>query len=222
MTTDVFIPTLWRAQNLEPVLASLEENTSDYLPLVICQAGDEPTISEARRLGVRFVVADQGNPATAVQKVNLGYRHSWAPFFFIGSDDIRFTPGWLDEAFKLMVDPISVVGINDDVPAHRHGGELPGHVLVRRSYIDEESGVADLPGTVLYEGYRHYYSDLEFWQTAMWRGRFASAFDSHIVHHHPNSGTAETDETYKWSRSFMSADRQLYMQRRHVWEGIPA
>lgn len=212
---DILLPTLWRPDNLEPVLESLFATADGVRVTVICQAGDGATVREAERLGVRALTAD-GDPATVAEKINLGYRNTTGEFLFVGSDDIRFLPGWLDEALDAM-DAANMVGVSDGIDNHVHDGELPGHVLIRRSYIADQSGVIDTPDSVLFEGYKHYYSDIEQWQTAASRGCWRSAHRARIEHLHPTNGRAQVDRTHSWSRSHMGADRALFESRRHLW-----
>lgn len=221
LSTVVLVPTWRRSHHVGPFLAALAANHGDIpvRPLFLCNDNDDATLTAVDAEGAEAMTFP-GNPATMVEKVNGGFARTTEPFVFGASDDIRILPGCLEVAHAAMTDGIGVVCVNDGIAQHRHDGALTGHCLIRRSYIDEHSGVMDRSGVVLHPGYVHYYSDLELWQTARVRGAYVSCFEARIDHPHPNDGTAPVDVVQEWSRARQTADLRTYLSRRHLWERV--
>lgn len=223
LRTVVLVPTLWRSLHLEPFLDSLREHAGSIpvRPLFLCQGDDRATLAEVERLGVDYMTfraPRTGEPVTMVHKCNTAAQQVTEPFLFGASDDIRFTPGCLERCHEALRDPgVHVACVNDGVPAHIHSGELTGHCLIRMDYIRDQSGVMDEPNLVMHPGYRHYYSDMEFWHVAHMRGVYRSVFDARVEHPHPNNGTAGVDRVQDWSRRYLPADRALYQRRSRMW-----
>lgn len=150
-------------------------------------------------------------------KVNAAYAATVEPFIFMAADDVEFHPGWLTAALAEMVDGVSVVGTNDMANQRVIAGEHSTHSLVRRTYCDRPGATADLPETVMHEGYRHWCCDDELVQVAKARGAYAHAHDSLVQHHHPYFGGAPKDETYRLGESRARQDKQLFARRRRLW-----
>jgi hypothetical protein len=95
-------------------------------------------------------------------------------------------------------------------------GDHSTHSLVTREYVDK-FGTIDEPGVVLHEGYHHEFVDDEFVQTAMFRGMWAFAEDSHVEHLHPNWNKAPSDRLYRMQRRRMRLGKRVYAERKHLW-----
>jgi hypothetical protein len=114
-----------------------------------------------------------------------------------------------------------VVGTNDLGNKRTVRGEHSTHTLVRRSYIDTVGGVIDQPpGVLLNEQYPHSWVDDEFIQTAMARGVYAHAYDSHVEHMHWLWGKGEDDPTYALGAAGHRAGKRLFYARRHLWQRL--
>jgi hypothetical protein len=82
---------------------------------------------------------------------------------FAGADDLNFQPGWDTAALALMDGWVQVVGTNDLLNPYVTAGLHATHYLVDRRYLDDVGGVVDQgPGSFLFDGYDHQYTDTEF------------------------------------------------------------
>jgi hypothetical protein len=147
--------------------------------------------------------------------MQLGYERTHGEWLFLGAQDIEFTKGWQEAAFRNR--KASVIATNDKANAQVQRGLFGTHCLVRRSYVDEEGASADGPGNLLHSGYDHNFVDRELCGVAMSRGVFAFAKDSIVLHHHPLWRTAKWDDTYKKALKHFHQDRTLWLQRAHLW-----
>jgi len=92
-------------------------------------------------------------------------------------------------------------------------GDHATHMLIRRSYIEEQGASWDGPGIVCHEGYRHWYVDDEIVTAAKLRGEWAMALGSFVEHLHPIWEKGEQDATYELGQSFAKDDAKLWKQR---------
>lgn len=226
LTTTVIIPTLWRAHHVDPFLEALYANAGSIpiRPVFLCQDNDEATLIAVARAGAdmrMFPSTADGQPASMVAKCNSACVRVTTPFFFGASDDIRLLPGCL-EAVHEALDGTGkhVACVSDGIGAHRHGGELTGHCLVRTSYIREQSGVLDEPNMVMHPGYFHFYSDIELWQTAQARGVYVSCHEARVDHPHHNAGTAPRDRVQDWTIRHRHADGMTFRRRARLWQNL--
>lgn len=217
-STVVLVPVLRRPGNVVPLIESLTENTrTPCRILFLCTRGDRAEIDAVTAAGADLLEIQPQKRGDYAKKINAGYRHSSEPFLFLGADDLRFHPGWLDRALDAMTDPaIGVVGTNDLGNSRVIAGEHATHSLVRRTYVDEH-GTIDEPGKILHEGYPHEFVDDEFVQTARRRGAFVSCSDSVVEHLHPLWGKAPTDELYDAHHRRMLAGRRIFQRRHRLW-----
>jgi hypothetical protein len=88
--------------------------------------------------------------------------------------------------------------------------------MVRRHYIEQQSGVIDMPGRVFYP-YNHNFIDTEFTQTAQRRGVWAKCDPLVIHHNHPGFTGKEKDETYKKNDRTYEEDERTFNNRKHLW-----
>lgn len=206
----IYCPTLGRPGHLAKLAASVAAATrSDYRLLFIVEPHDQASVDAAAATGAAVLVTEAETYSNAIQ---AAYEHDDSQVFLLANDDFEFTDGWDTAALAHMTNGISVVGVNDGSPSC----SFTTINLVRRSYIDTDSGVIDMPGRVLYP-YRHNYVDTELAQTAKHRGVFAEAPDSLIRHIHPDWGLAEVDATYRKTRSEFERDAKTFGDRQHLW-----
>jgi hypothetical protein len=209
----VIVPVMKRPQNAEPFMRSLKASTGMANVYAICDADDGDTITAWHNAGAKTIIRlPKGRAGTFAEKINVGYEESFEPWVFIVGDDVRFHAGWLDHAQAIAGDK-DVIGTNDLVNPRVTRGEHATHLMIRRSYIDEQGASWDGPKVLCHEGYQHWFVDDEIVAAAKQRNTWAMAIGSHVEHRHPAFGTAETDEVYELGQSFAKQDGALFKQR---------
>lgn len=214
----ILVPVLGRPHRVEPFLESIEAATPEsHRVLFIADAEDDAELKALRAVDAEVLVLEPGCRRNYAAKINVGYHATSEALFFMAADDLAPRRDWLGRAIGYLSDTVDVVGTNDICNPRVMTGQHSTHTLVRREYIERESGVIDEPDTVLHEGYEHEYCDDEFVQTAMHRGRYAHAFDSIVEHLHPLVKKAPDDATYRRGRAHTRLSRRTYQQRRKLW-----
>lgn len=144
---------------------------------------------------------------TMVQKVN--FLTEWSSnhhgFVYGGQDDCTFTEGWLGHALAKCKEIDGLVAIHD---GHDHYDTS----IASTNYL--KKGTIDSPDHALHPGYTHYYSEVEQFHTAQFRGKFAYCPESVILH-----GQHVQDETKQLNRDGFRADRQTFLDRAYLWGG---
>lgn len=219
----VLVPVLNRPQNAAPLIRSLRATTSLATVVALCsERDDEKAWLEA---DADLVLYDPDR-TTFAEKINDGFRAtSELPWIFVCGDDVRFHPGWLDQALQVAhLTESAVVGTNDLGNPRVMSGEHATHMLISRRYVDEVGASWDGPGIVCHEGYRHWYVDDEIVTVAKQRGMFTVALGSIVEHLHPIWKKAEDDDTYRLGQSFSKQDGKLWQQRfrRYTQAKVPA
>lgn len=211
----VIVPVLRRPQNAAPFMTSLRASTGMATAYAICDADDQESILAWKQAGAHAVIRlpRGGRGGSFAEKVNVGYSETAEPWLLLVGDDVRFHPGWLDHAQAIAGDQYHVVGTNDLANPRVTSGEHATHLLIRRSYVDEQGASWDGPKTVAHEGYRHWYVDDEIVTVARQRGVWAMALASRVEHLHPLFGTAPDDDVYELGRSTAEADGALFRAR---------
>lgn len=214
----ILIPVLRRPHRAAPVLESIEAATTlPHRVLFLGSPNDYPEHFAVQDAGGELLVIDQlTGPGDWARKIQAGYEATDEEYIFLGADDLKFHPGWLEAALEQFTAGIGVVGTNDLGNPRVMRGEHATHCVVARRYV-EEFGTIDEPGQVLHQGYVHELVDDELVQTAMYRNAWAFAADSHVEHLHPNWSKAPMDELYAQQRIRMRQGRALYEQRKHLW-----
>lgn len=210
--TAVIVPVLGRPQNAAPFMASLRASTGLATVYAICDEDDTDTIDAWRAAGAGVIRRD-GSQGTFAEKVNVGYARTEEPWLFLVGDDVRFHPGWLDQAQAAARDGAHVIGTNDLHNPRVVAGEHATHLLIRRAYVDERGSSWDGPGVVTHEGYAHNFPDDEIVTVAKQRGVWAMASHARVEHLHPAWGIGEDDETYRLGRKRFEEDRDLFQAR---------
>lgn len=220
----ILVPVLGRAHAIGPLYRSLEESTESVWHLrFYCSPGDREasemcawTALSDSRVTVKVVDWDPG-PADWAKKINLGYLETSEEFMLLGATDLRFHPGWDTAALEVAEQTgAGLIGTNDLGNATVMRGHHSTHPLVRRSYI-EAYGTIDEDDKILHEGYCHQWVDTELCETAMARGQWAFAKNSHVEHLHFMWGKSERDATYDKALSTTREDNRLYGKRRQLW-----
>jgi GT2 family glycosyltransferase len=223
----VLVPVLGRPEHAEPFMASLRASTGLATAYALVDPEDAEAVAAWDRAGaavlldpqLRLEVNDAGlptgnqRPGTFAEKVNFGYAKTGEPWLLLVGSDVRFHPGWLDQALAAAGDRYHVIGTNDLANPRVMAGDHATHPLIRRSYVDEVGASWDGPGIVAHEGYRHWFVDDEIVTAAKQRGVWAPALASRVEHLHPLVGKGEQDETYRVGQLHIEADKALFDAR---------
>lgn len=205
----VYIPTLGRPDKLAPLASNIHETTfSPHSVYFVVEPDDTASIEAVKATGEQLVINKL--PGTHTGAANTVYKETTEPFFIIANDDFWFHPSWDVHALEKMVDGVNVVAVNDTIT------DCLTTFLIRRSYIETQSGCMDVPDVVFFPGYHHNYVDTEFREVACKRGVFAKAPLSVVEHKHWTAG-AKMDTTYQQSLQKDSVDAQTFRARRHLW-----
>jgi hypothetical protein len=215
--TAVIVPVLGRPQNAAPFMVSLKASGADLANVVAVVDEDDVRTGDAWRIAGAQVIwfddDDGRQPGTFAEKVNFAYSMADEPWLFLVGDDVKFHPGWLDQAQHAARDGAHVVGTNDLHNPLVVKGEHATHLMVRRNYIDERGSSWDGPKVVCHEGYAHNFVDNEVVEVAKQRGVWAFARHSKVEHLHPVWGLAEHDATYELGQSRIEEDKALFEAR---------
>jgi len=211
----ILIPTYGRSNRLEKVVKNIHDNTvTPHTIYFITEAEDTESSKEIARLKEKEITVTTG---TYVAAINTAYRSTKEPFLLLGSDDIVFTKEWDTKMLKVMEDQaIGIVGHTDEWAISKTG-KHGSHLLVRRSYIETQSGVTDEKNTIYSSKYKHIMCDIETEQTSMMRNAFAMS-DAFISHTHWYIKTAPMDSTYQRALDVADKDRETYAGRRSMFE----
>lgn len=208
MSLAIFVPTMYRAHNLQRLFDSINATTKCDI-FGMCPMDD---YDSQNLLGLYCDAwwADEGD-MRYVKRIEFMYHQTTADWFLTGSDDIVFHDHWLTDAIEYMED-YSVIGFEDLCNPN-----LPGtNFLIRRKYIEEQSGVIDSPNTVFHQGYFHNFCDNELVGTAKKRDEFAKC-PGVIEHRHHTVGKADNDHVYDIAQQHFHQDAELCHSREHLW-----
>lgn len=232
---DMFIPVYHRPQNVRPLIESMFYNSpkNTVRPLFIVEDSDVPEREAIRRIlwvddvmVHRLVVPDVIH--TFAQKVNQAFDITVAPYVLLIGDDVRFHKGWLDHLMYQVRSqyPINAVfGAADAKPGDEgesrvQSGDHGTHLLIDRSYVEQDGAGWDGPGILAHEGYHHWYVDDEIVTAAKQRGVWGGvAQDSIIEHMHPLFDRGEDDEVYREGKSHAKEDKVLFRSRYEKFVG---
>ena len=210
----IMIPTYRRPRVLQGVIDNIKETTKNSFEIYFgVEPEDKESYEWAMKTGANVVINkyEQGF-ANTIQTI---YELTKEPFLFpTANDDFIFMENW-DEVPMSMFDreDLMVVGMRQ-WDTDNHGSAIQ---LCRRKYIEEQSGVIDMPNRVLYP-YHHCYCDTEFTQTAQYRGVWAKCDVHRINHMHPGlAHVLDHDETYRKNEAWVPADKRTYNSRKHLW-----
>lgn len=235
----IVVPLWKRTANLDRLVCSVIDTVPEAEVVFVVSMDDDAVLDPVDQLrrdlfgslstGMLPVDWPGGSSGDYARKINAGYRLTDRRFIFTGADDIVFQPGWYDAAVGLArwwcagcvewhPNDIGVVGTNDLANPRVMAGEHSTHSLVARWYADQGGSVGQA-GMIYHEGYEHEYCDDELVQTAMARGAWAMALDSHVQHMHPINPALDVpdDETYQRGRSRTRISRVLYSRRSRLW-----
>lgn len=213
----IIVPMLGRVHRIGPLLESIRKATPQAQVIWGCTPTDHKVLEALDRLGEEYFSVVRHETGDYARKINTGYRLTTRPLIFLGADDLHFHQGWLQAVTSKLEPGIGVVGTNDLGSPRVIAGEHSTHSLVTRAYADRY-GTLERPGEILYEGYIHEWVDDELVGTAKARAAWAFAEDAHVEHLHPNWHKARSDPLYRQQWNRMRRSRELYQQRRRLWE----
>jgi hypothetical protein len=216
----VFIPTLGRPHQVEPLAANILADER-CVPVFIVEASDTASQGAVSALkGDAVCLVNKRSPTyagainTAVDHYRVYDINFW---YFFGADDLLFHPDWLDATLSLVAN-YRVIGTNDLGNPEVLAGTHATHSLVAKTYA--EIGCVSDPGFPLHEGYAHNWCDTEFIDTAKARGEFTPCLTSIVEHRHWAWNKSKVDDTYQKAMRLEGSDRALYQSRRHLWNGM--
>lgn len=210
----VVVPVLSRPENVKSLVDSLRASSGLAEAYFVCDADDAAEQAAVLAAGGQVITFKGDRPGTFAEKANLGYDRTVEPWLFLCGDDVRFYPGWYDQAISVASQfGANVVGTNDLGNPRVLRGEHATHMLVRRSYVDEVGASWDGPGVLCHEGYRHWYVDDEIVTAAKQRGVWQMALGSVVEHLHPRWGKAQVDDVYRIGQESTARDRDLFQRR---------
>lgn len=193
----VLVPTD-RPDGAEVLMQTLRASTGLATAYALVSAEDE-TAAAWRAAGAEVIV----EPGWWSQRVNRALGQVEEPWIFLTNDDVKFHPGWFDQAVAVSVDRCyRVIGVNDFVTPVVQAGEHAFSVLVDREYAVTEGASWDGPG-LAHEGYRYWFLD-EIVAAAKQRGVWAMALGSTVERPPEDEG---------WGRPPMAKDQQLFERR---------
>jgi len=206
----VVVPTVHRADMLAALVTNIHEATTVVHSIyLVMEYDDTDSIDAAKGLQTVDVLGKFGSCSVAV---NAGYRASTEPFVAIVNDDCVFHPGWDVAALRYFNDAVHIVGMNDGF------GDCKCFPMVRRSFIEEHSGVYDKPNTIFHT-YKSQGPDTEFAFYAMLRGVWADAPDAVVEHVNWRTGRADPNHpNYLKARDTINDDLAEYNRRWPHWD----
>lgn len=205
--TAILIPAM-RTHHYERIVANVADVTPEPYRIV-WMVGTDADAAELDRLGQSYF-RDTGG--TWGGRLNHMYHNTSESYLFLGADDLKWHPHWLEHAMTIMARVDGVVSVNDQWQA------AGTSALVSRNYIDTMSGTVDESDTLIHPGYTHHGSETELFETAAMRGRYAYCAESLVEHMHFIVGKSEDDDVYALGASRTVENVTLYQKRRHLWQ----
>lgn len=220
-TLALWCPTYKRPHKLVGVMDNIRATTKNTHTLYFGVEQDDTASIEAVRLCIQRGELNNQKVVLVVNRYEPGYSNtiqtmyeqSEEPLWIHINDDFEFLPNWDAKPVAMFErKDLMVVGIRqrEDDPG------MSAICMARRKYIEEQSGVIDMPNRVFYP-YNHNYIDTEFTQTAQKRGVWAGCEDFIIDHKHPGFTGEEKDATYKKNDATVHLDEATFNARKHLW-----
>lgn len=214
---DIFLPTYKRPHKLAEVAKNIEETTHHPFTLYFGLEKDDTEGIKAAKATGHQVIINPNKPGYS-NTVQAMYEASKGKYWFHSNDDFVHLKDWDKDPIGMLEDSpeLMVIGCNDGNPKTRYYTIS----MVRRKYIENMSGVVDMPNRCFYI-YNHNFIDTEFTETAISRGVWQACGSPCIEHHNPGFshlfGEIEIDETYEKNNATSVEDQKTYEERRHLW-----
>lgn len=212
-TLAIWLPTYKRPHTLQAVADNIRETTKNTYTLYFgIEPHDKESIEAAHKVKGAKVVINKYEMGYS-NTIQSMYEASSEPLWFHANDDFEFLMNWDEHPIAMFETPqVMVVG----VPQNAADRTFSAICFGRRKYIEEQSGVVDMPNRVFYP-YKHNYQDTEFTRTAQSRGVWFPSDVPCINHKHPGFTGAEKDETYLKNDATIEEDRKTFESREHLW-----
>lgn len=210
----IWLPTYKRPHTLQKVATNIEQTTKNPFKLYFGVEPEDKESYEAAKATGHSVVVNKysGGYSNTIQTM---YEESSGPFAFHANDDFEFLPNWDEVPISMFEnEKVMVVGCRQR-PDNDNKSAI---CFIRRKYIEEQSGVVDMPNRVFYP-YNHNYQDTEFTETAQSRGVWAGCDAPCINHKHPGFIGGSKDATYLKNDATVNLDKQTFDSRkqRGLW-----
>lgn len=214
MKLAIWLPTYKRPHKLQAVADNIKETTVNSYTLYFgLEPDDEAGIEAARKVEGAVVVINPYEMGYS-NTIQAMYEQSTEEFAFHANDDFLFLPEWDKQPIAMFdSDWVQMVGVKQ----RELDTDCSAICFWRRSYIETQSGVIDMPNRVFYP-YHHNYQDTESTRTAQKRGVWAKCDAPCIDHQHPGFTGGPKDETYKKNDATTGLDERIFDSRRHLWE----
>jgi GT2 family glycosyltransferase len=205
----ITIPTTGRPERLRNCLRSIDYENARIL-IGAVKKGDvwlDEEESEKKNISIFY---GPGHPVV-IQNSLAALSHFDSHILFL-TDDIIFMPKAIEKAVNALLyrypDSDGVVGFN--IVNMLEKQKVPyAYMLVGKKFFNER-----LDRTLFFEGYQHFYADMELGLLASRLERFYFCQEAGLVHFHPCTGIA-ADETHSSGRSDKwQHDYKLFKDRR--------
>lgn len=215
-TLAIWLPTYKRPHKLQGVADNIAKATKNTYTLYFgLEPDDEAGIEAAHKVkGAKVIINpyEMGYSNT----IQAMYENSDEPFAFHANDDFFFHDNWDEQPLTMFETPhIMMVGVKQ----REQDTDCSAICFWRRSYIETQSGVIDMPNRVFYP-YHHNYQDTESTQTAQSRGVWAKCEAPCIDHQHPGFTGGKKDATYRKNDATTGLDEQTFNSRKHLWQSL--
>lgn len=212
MRIGILLPTIFRPAGLRRTLQTLDASIT--LPFLLSNDVSISVAGEREDIEARAIAAEHGASFThCIEPLQgPGYAYNTAlrgapdcDAYFMASDDMEFTPGWIEEVLAVLgakLQGSGMVGINDT----RKRPELPAtHYLMTRDFIVQHNG-----GLAAYP-YPVDYTDVEAYERAKRAGKYAYAEGAIVKHLW--IGLRGGDEHFQRNQTKRRAAKELYLWR---------
>ena len=214
-TLAVLCPTYKRPHKLQGVVDNLKEATKNSYTLYFGVEPEDAASYEAAMATGAKVVINTGRMGYS-DTIQTMYELSKEPFLWHGNDDFFYLPNWDEQPIAMFERPeVMVVGCRQ-TPTDESFSAVS---FIRRKYIEEQSGVIDMPNRLFYP-YNHNYQDTEMTQTAQARNVWAKCDAPCIDHQHPGFNGGAKDETYRKNDATVGLDERTFESRKRLWQNI--
>jgi GT2 family glycosyltransferase len=203
----VLIPTIFRPEGLERVINSLSQDNVDIY--VAREFDDFTAYNICAKHNIKSIICVKPNRGPAYAwNVALQRAEGQSKYYayFLGSDDIVFEHGWLEESLIVLDKQLhrsGLVGVNDGTGKFERAGFATQYLMTRDFIVKENGGVAACP---------HYladFVDVESCERAKRANKFAYASKA-IVRH---LWRQVDDIAYQRADGRRVRMRELYLQR---------
>jgi glycosyltransferase involved in cell wall biosynthesis len=211
MNIAILIPTLYRPDGLKRVIESLKDYYIVNTDIYIAREFDDfeaYNICFHRGIKSSICLKQHRGPAYAWNvALQRAEEHCKYDAYFLGSDDIEFTPNWLEECLYVLnhdLDGSGLVGVNDCSGKYERAGFATQYLMTRDFIVQYNGGVAACP---------HYlcdFTDVEACERAKKVNRFAYAPKSIVKHH----WRVVDDEGYKRADTRRAEAMKVFMMRK--------